>query len=901
MARTDRPDASATATATATATASASASTTMKDPYETAAMDSLNIDDLFGGDLLDFDADMEDLAEPDMMLDYSDMDEYTPGPPPVPNSARTRRGSGIGAGLNQELQLEQRKEPTLPVPAPIPARAPAPPANKKNGKRKKKITAPPPNNEEAYAAPINTTVKSKRKRTKTASFEPDTNAIGRYATTQHDDSDEYLPLSHLKPAPAASPNRSRKKKAGMRPLPTQRRKLLPPLPIATNDNDNMEGIMLESAAAALADAVNNRSNSIIPASNRTILPANNRSKSSMPPNNGKKKNGAMDSSMPLPVHLPVPRPVSMPIPSREDDAFYPFSNAPINPVEPFNTMYPNLYRIFSGSSSEGPNISFHPNGNRNPLMFLVFKFVGTRIEIGLDELKNNDVHIGIDKASIGVSKSFLAGMETHSVVAELRCLLAKMKHQSKFLTKQMCHLSSWCKDNFEPPPSNGNLHETSSADNGVKQGGFTAAASELALSIGVKEDVIDGFINPPNPLVLDLKVKIQCAGFKRPDTQPLHALMTPGPDLTSSLFACGLPTFPEIVKAPEPRAKSPDKERKKRKDRTPAPAPSAAVDKVVKKTTVAVVEKELSYDKMNPLEKREVIKQIISERASALTQTVLQADSKRHHDTNKHHRELSDIVEKHKDREMETDQFWEMVQTFSYWENKSKTEIEQELAPIWQPELARREMHWREPPTPSISKAENDSSLFNNKSSLFNRLQSLLVEEDNGDDADDDENDDDSDDEDSVSLVGIDDSGNNSADTGLMDLSSLSRDQRAYIHLRWSHLIDQSLLPSLLPTVSEEEASASKIAKVQPPVDNSIDTIIRKMQMELSNEHQQNNTTVAHLKSLALQETSNARREAIEQDEAIRALATTLHKPSSKEKKRYQQTASTTSDEWVPS
>lgn len=98
-------------------------------------------------------------------------------------------------------------------------------------------------------------------------------------------------------------------------------------------------------------------------------------------------------------------------------------------------------------------------------------------------------------------------------------------------------------------------------------------------------------------------------------------------------------------------------------------------------------------------------------------------------------------------------------------------------------------MHWSEPPTPVIIKSKNGANSTDGpkSGSIFSRLQSLLVEED-VDDNDEDSSDEDADDDDDdvVSIVGMNES--NEKDSGLVDFSELSLDQRTYIQLRSIHL-----------------------------------------------------------------------------------------------------------------
>lgn len=647
-------------------------------------------------------------------------------------------------------------------------------------------------------------------------------------------------------------------------------------------------------------------------SKRRSLPTNQKRTSGEPPMSLNPSSGTTSSSNTTKARrnnkLSTPKPIRASS-KKEENAFFPFSNAPVNESEPFNTMYPNLYKIFSSSSSEGQ--SLHSNGNPNTLMNVVFQFVGTRIEISeaqldpaaqldpnyVNSLKNRDVHIGIDEASIGLSKNFLREMNCMHVVTELRGLLAKVKHQSNFLKKQIHQMNTWCKENYGMGSTSGIGSSSSHSSHGAISN-FHASASQLALSVGVSQDAVDDIINVKDPPLLSVKVKIKCIGLKKPHILPLDAHIMPTSGTSTALITCGVPIFKRPKKEPplvaqrvQPKAVQPQRRKKVQ--------PVQSRSSTTTKPTGAVVKgkkRSYTYESMNHSDRRKLITKLLAERAFAFEQNVRKADSKRQSKVDKRLGKVSKILEKHVDHAMTNEDFWEMSTALSHWQNQSKQDIIADLSPVWQPELSKRKMHWSEPPTPVIIKSKNGANSTDGpkSGSIFSRLQSLLVEED-VDDNDEDSSDEDADDDDDdvVSIVGMNES--NEKDSGLVDFSELSLDQRTYIQLRSIHLIDQSLLPSMVASVVEkEESEAPKF------VHDSIDATIRKMQMKLSDKHKENNARVAILKRLAIDETSNVRSRD-EEEMAIITKFNNLSKNKSDKVHTIQKLkVDVDADEWVP-
>jgi len=135
-------------------------------------------------------------------------------------------------------------------------------------------------------------------------------------------------------------------------------------------------------------------------------------------------------------------------------------------------------------------------------------------------------------------------------------------------------------------------------------------------------------------------------------------------------------------------------------------------------------------------------------------------------------------------------------------------------------------------------------------SPLFDRLQSLLVEVDGSDDEEDD------DDDDVIASLPQFSSdqfingpaGDNDSDKNMIDVSALTLDQRTYIQLRAAGLVDATAPPSSVLKRALPAASTSDNKDCQ-----SIDRILNKMKMRLSNlQSESNNTKVTALQRKAL-------------------------------------------------
>ena len=180
-------------------------------------------------------------------------------------------------------------------------------------------------------------------------------------------------------------------------------------------------------------------------------------------------------------------------------------------------------------------------------------------------------------------------------------------------------------------------------------------------------------------------------------------------------------------------------------------------------------------------------------------------------------------------------------------------------------------------------------------SPLFDRLQSLLVEIDGSDDDEDDDEDDDI----IASLphfspyqfINGPASGNNESENGMIDVSALTLDQRTYIQLCAVGLIDATIPPSSVMKRAMPAASTSD----KEEDGESIDQILHKMKMRLS-DLQSNNMEVTALQRKALLHVKQApeRKQRERDEDAVLAKYKQMQKMQNEEKDEKKRTSSRT-------
>lgn len=350
-----------------------------------------------------------------------------------------------------------------------------------------------------------------------------------------------------------------------------------------------------------------------------------------------------------------------------------------------------------------------------------------------------------------------------------------------------------------------------------------------------------------------------------------------------------------------------------------------------------------------------IYKNIIAQQKKELVKEIYNIDEKRHKALIKRETERQCILKETDDLLMcNTFTLWKIINnTTNYMSDIHPSDIYHELSTLWQPELPYREMHYNEFPTalivtkskqkidgpetksnnvynPTTSKTEEsepktilekeerDEKCCVSTLSLFDRLQSLLVDENDYSDTNDDNEENDTIKQKTenrtlqTSILATNDNDNSlltrhhqqqmseyvtdiSSDEEEMDVSELSLDQRAFIHLRAINLIDRPLVPSSVPVVIEDDIDE------QVEV-NELDIVIRAMQMDLSQQNCENNQSIAFLQASAnahLQTQFDGPKKK-EQDAALSKHAQILKKQKESKKAAKKSKQSVADQDWIP-
>jgi len=352
-------------------------------------------------------------------------------------------------------------------------------------------------------------------------------------------------------------------------------------------------------------------------------------------------------------------------------------------------------------------------------------------------------------------------------------------------------------------------------------------------------------------------------------------------------------------------------------------------DKQKQHTEIITKNRIKQYHEMDTSDKYKVIMTLLSQR-KALFQHEIQKSILSHDElTHKRYQKQCDIIETNRNDYMNTITLWSLMKELPHWDDLSKEDTFAALSKIWHPMVSLNlEMQRSDGVVPSIlskkkkkSKLDNDCGSCENGTkrchgyeednvqvssySIFDRLQSMLVEENESDIDDGDGSDDDGDNtfhsNDEDDLIDVDDSDDEMDD--LLDISKLSMDQRAYIHLRAIHLIDQPFLPTSDPFVIEvdEEDTSNEETSHNEDHNDSIDVLICQKQNELSHQHLENNTIAALLQNQIDEEivSGTKKRQMKEEQNALTVKYSQLVMKSSK-KKEESNKKQNGSGEWIP-
>jgi hypothetical protein len=200
-----------------------------------------------------------------------------------------------------------------------------------------------------------------------------------------------------------------------------------------------------------------------------------------------------------------------------------------------------------------------------------------------------------------------------------------------------------------------------------------------------------------------------------------------------------------------------------------------------------------SYDEVRPELQRESISTLLTKTASGMEVQFIESEKKRR-------LEIQQIEKKVLSTNVQsTKELWDVLQQQHYFGTVPVSKAKEELVIAWNPELPARETYWTDILTPIVQSAiygtnVDSESIAGTKppssSSLYHSLQSLLVEENSGGEGD----------EDNINESAIDESAGHALlvekgaqSDDAVDVSGLTLDQRAFIHLRAANLIDRSL------------------------------------------------------------------------------------------------------------
>ena len=176
----------------------------------------------------------------------------------------------------------------------------------------------------------------------------------------------------------------------------------------------------------------------------------------------------------------------------------------------------------------------------------------------------------------------------------------------------------------------------------------------------------------------------------------------------------------------------------------------------------------------------------------------------------------------------------------------------------------------------NVSDQQKDEEKKTEPSPLFDRLQSLLVEVDEGSDSDDDDDDDHlianlpsfspeefihgpSDGTNKSSNFQLNQNDDNNAKK--VDVSALTLDQRTYIQLRAAGLLGKTMPDDIrLPTTPSSSSSKPTLTIIEADEDNSplISNVLQKMKMDLSTLNVQTYAQAAELQRRALSDVASS-------------------------------------------
>jgi hypothetical protein len=356
-----------------------------------------------------------------------------------------------------------------------------------------------------------------------------------------------------------------------------------------------------------------------------------------------------------------------------------------------------------------------------------------------------------------------------------------------------------------------------------------------------------------------IRVRINCSGFKEPklSSRLIAHLPVPGGVAKSSTIPTTIIT---TIK-------------KKRVEPSVTTVEKAVVEEV-----------HLEYKDLSPLGRRNRITELITKHAQMLETKQMELDESRRKIFDKQSQSIQKVVEDDEAMSLNTIALWKWVEKSGYMGEITEQDIKELL--VYQPEFSEEHILWEET-------TATKSSVKPLRDSLYDRMQALLVDVD--DNEDEDVEDDDDDDWNGLKAWHL--KNGSSTDGAVMDISRLTVEQKAYLHLRAAGLLDEAFpLPNQYDDVKAEDED-----EIEEDT-TDFEDLIRLMKMDLLKMDRLNNSRIAFLESSArahLDVTKQMKRQDERQAQMVNRCNQILKKQ--KENKRTaRQKAQKKDEDWVP-
>ena len=544
---------------------------------------------------------------------------------------------------------------------------------------------------------------------------------------------------------------------------------------------------------------------------------------------------------------------------KAEETFYPFASISQSCLDTSGrniAKLPQLSKVFLHSKSRSKiTVKASYPKRQNPLLQLMGKVVGnnSRSRKKITNSDQNTLPYIFNEASINYSKSLIATASKKSLAADLKTILRDLNQQSLFMTKTLVKLSDWCnesltKDDSKKEPASKKKSKDSKSKSQQNVPLFSTLASTDAINTGVLPTITHSILNKSitsQSLIKEIpvSVKIKCSALKKHDKKHdrIQALV---PSQSAVGIAITLSNYSTLANMYKQIKITKKKRRTATSSTTSINKSSDSRAKKSKKVSRLVPNEKKIFENMDPMEKIKYFSQLLSQQAMRVKQDILNSSRQQEAIFKKQNVESDRLIQLNDVHiYMNTHTLWGVMKSSPYWDTLSNTNVPYALTPVWQHEVPKSDES-----VVKSSSGESNTSIKTNQVedtkidtsekvieqnypskiptfSMFDRLQAMLVEEDSDDENEaldkiDDEIETESDDEMDIIDFEEDEIGKQY----VFDVSQLSFDERAYIHLRSIHLIDDSCIPSNEPFISKKEI-IDKVIHNSPVVENISDDV----------------------------------------------------------------------------